>query len=44
MKFRLRENKIVPYVERFFPKEVLTEIIIGPNNDMSVQLIHLERT
>ena len=35
MKFRFRNNKIVPYVEQFFPKEALTEIIVGPNNDMS---------
>lgn len=34
IKFRLKDNKFVPYIEQYFPKEVLTEIIVGPNNDM----------
>ena len=33
-KFRYKDNLIIPYVEHFFPKESLTEIIVGPNNDM----------
>ena len=32
-KSRVREQKdIVEYVERFFPKEAIVEIIVGPNN------------
>ena len=33
-KFRFKDNKFIPYIEQYFPKEVLTEIIVGPNNDM----------
>ena len=32
-KSRVREQKdIVEYVERFFPKEAIVEIMVGPNN------------
>ena len=32
-KSRVREQKdIVEYVERFFPKEAVVEIMVGPNN------------
>lgn len=41
-KFRLKDNKFIPYVEQYFPKEVLTEIIVGPNNDMLRTVYSLE--
>lgn len=34
IKYRLRDNLIVPYVERYIPKSSLKEIWIGPTNDM----------
>lgn len=41
-KFRFKDNKFIPYVEQYFPKEVLTEIIVGPNNDMPRTVYSLE--
>lgn len=35
IKYRMRKNFMVPYVEQHFPKEALIEIIVGPNNDMN---------
>ena len=35
IKYRMRKNLIVPYVEQYFPKEALLEVIVGPNNDMN---------
>lgn len=34
IKYRLRDNLIVPYVEIYLPKSVIKEIWIGPTNDM----------
>lgn len=34
IKYRLRGNLIVPYIELYLPKSALKEIWIGPNNDM----------
>lgn len=34
IKYRLRDNLIVPYVEQYIPKSALKEIWIGPTNDM----------
>jgi hypothetical protein len=34
IKYRYRNNHIIPYIEKFFPKEALSDIIVGPNNDM----------
>ncbi len=35
IKYRLKNNLIVPYVEQYLPKSALKEIWIGPNNDMN---------
>lgn len=34
VKYRLKDNLIVPYVEVYLPKSALKEIWIGPTNDM----------
>lgn len=34
IKYRLKNNLIVPYIELYLPKSVLKEIWIGPTNDM----------
>lgn len=34
IKYRLRDNLIVPYIEQYIPKSALKEIWIGPTNDM----------
>lgn len=34
VKYRCQNNLIVPYIENYLPKEALTEIWIGPTNDM----------
>lgn len=34
IKYRLKNNLIVPYVELYLPKSALKEIWIGPTNDM----------
>ena len=34
IKYRLKDNFIVPYVEQYIPKSALKEIWIGPTNDM----------
>lgn len=34
IKYRLKGNLIVPYVEQYYPKSALKEIWIGPTNDM----------
>lgn len=34
IKYRLRNNLIVPYIEQYIPKSALKEIWIGPTNDM----------
>ena len=41
-KFRFKDNKFIPYIEQYFPKEALTEIIVGPNNDMPRTVYSLE--
>ena len=41
-KFRFKDNKFSPYIEQYFPKEALTEIIVGPNNDMPRTVYSLE--
>lgn len=33
VKFYYKNNYIIPYIEHYFPKEALREIIVGPNND-----------
>ncbi len=33
VKFYYKNNYIIPYIEHYFPKEALKEIIVGPNND-----------
>lgn len=35
VKYRMRKSLMVPYVEQYFPKEALIEIIVGPNNEMN---------
>lgn len=35
IKYRLKGNLIVPYVEQYYPKSALKEIWIGPTNDMN---------
>ena len=35
IKYRLKDNLIVPYVEQYYPKSALKEIWIGPTNDMN---------
>ncbi len=34
IKYRLRENLIIPYVEQYLPKSALKEIWLGPTNNM----------
>lgn len=34
IKYRLKNNLIVPYIELYLPKSALKEIWIGPTNDM----------
>lgn len=36
IKYRIKNNHIVPYIEHHLPKETLSEIIIGPNNNMDL--------
>lgn len=36
IKYRLKNNLIVPYVELYLPKSALKEIWIGPTNDMEL--------
>ena len=43
IKYRLANNLIIPYVENYFPKDVLTEIWVGPTNDMSRSVKSLRR-
>lgn len=35
VKFRIGKNLAIPYIEQYFPKEALREIIVGPNTDMN---------
>lgn len=35
VKFRFWKNLAIPYIEQYFPKEALREIIVGPNTDMN---------
>lgn len=32
--FYFKNNYFIPYINHYFPKEALEEIIVGPNNDM----------
>lgn len=34
IEFYLKDNYIIPYIKQEFSKELLEEIIVGPNNDM----------
>lgn len=34
VKFYFKNNYFIPYINQYFPKEALEEIIVGPNNDM----------
>lgn len=43
IKHRFKNNLIVPYIEQYFPKESLKEIIVGPNNDMERTIYSLEK-
>lgn len=36
IKYRLKNNLIVPYIELYLPKSALKEIWIGPTNDMNM--------
>ena len=36
IKYRTKNNLIIPYIEHHFPKEALKEIIIGPTNQMDL--------
>lgn len=36
IKYRTKNNLIIPYIEHHFPKETLKEIIIGPTNQMDL--------
>ena len=42
VKYQLRNNMIVPYIEHYIPKEALREIIVGPNNDMPRTIISIQ--
>lgn len=43
IKHRFKNNLIIPYVEKHFPKKALKEIIVGPNNDMERTIYSLEK-
>lgn len=34
VQFYFKNNYFIPYINNYFPKEALEEIIVGPNNDM----------
>lgn len=34
IKYRHQNGLIIPYIENYFPKDILKEIYIGPNNEM----------
>lgn len=34
LRFYFKNNYFIPYINHYFPKEALEEIIVGPNNDM----------
>ena len=34
VQFYFKNNYFIPYINHYFPKEALEEIIVGPNNDM----------
>lgn len=34
VKYRVRNNLLIPYIEEYFPQRILKEIWIGPTNDM----------
>ena len=42
IKHRFKNNLIIPYIEKYFPKDALKEIIVGPNNDMERTIYSLE--
>ena len=43
IKHRFKNNLIIPYIEKYFPKDALKEIIVGPNNDMERTIYSLEK-
>lgn len=43
IKHRFKNNLIIPYLEKYFPKSALKEIIVGPNNDMERTIYSLEK-
>lgn len=43
IKYRLRDNLIIPYIKQYIPKSALKEIWIGPTNDMERTTISLRR-
>lgn len=43
IKHRFKNNLIIPYLEKYFPKKALKEIIVGPNNDMERTIYSLEK-
>lgn len=43
IKHRFKSNLIIPYLEKYFPKKALKEIIVGPNNDMERTIYSLEK-
>ena len=36
VKYRIKDNLIIPYIENHFPKEALQKIIIGPTSNMEL--------
>lgn len=42
VKYQLRNNLIVPYIEYYMSKDSLREIIVGPNNDMPRTIISIQ--
>lgn len=42
VKYQLRNNLIVPYIEHYMPKDSLREIMVGPNNDMSRTVVSIQ--
>ena len=42
VKYQLRNNLIIPYIEHYLPKASLREIIVGPNNDMPRTIVSIQ--
>ena len=42
IKYRHSKNLIIPYVKKYFPKEALVKIVVGPTNDMKRTITSIE--